>query len=443
MKNKNSIMLSILVMAVLLCPAARADSCQKFKELAGAAGAIAGDYRGTAPHVFYFELHYAAGIPINATVRLRNRVRLIEQHYPTAVAGGGDEDWVAALAATREAWDAAWESEEAVEAAEDVWWAARARSEVGSAARRAAWVRVEAAREAHWEDVQAAWEATYAACRSGTTAVDENLKAIQAMLNDCGFKAGPVDGLWGRKTESAAAEYVKAHGGTPSSERSSLLAQVDGNRIGDSGPCPKAATAQNAGAAVAALEKTTPVQETDDQSQGRDVETALKILENRKGDPDDNPLDLGGLDLAGGDFSGRDFGKDDLSGTDLQGADMTGTDLSDTKLGIGFVSSLGYSKRTNLKDAILDRANLVGQDLRETVVEGASLAGAALTGARFSPASGLTLAQASVAKWTGETVRRVQDKAIEDLQEAKDKVFSVAVDEDGSFRLGAPKYFKP
>ena len=36
-------------------------------------------------------------------------------------------------------------------------------------------------------------------------------------------------------------------------------------------------------------------------------------------------------------------------------------------------------KGANFKDAILDRANLVGQDLRETVLTGASMAGTALT----------------------------------------------------------------
>ena len=197
---------------------------------------------------------------------------------------------------------------------------------------------------------------------SGKPTVDENLKAIQAMLNECGFGAGPMDGLWGRKTESAAANFIRDHGGTPAGEKSSLLAQVDGHRIGDSGPCPET-----------------------------DVEMAVRILEEREGDPDDNPLDLGGLDLAGGDFSGKDFGRDDLSQANLEGADMTGADLSETNL-----------KKTNLKDAILDRANLAGQDLRETVLEGASLAGAALSGARFSPASGLTMAQASVANWAGK-----------------------------------------
>ena len=72
-------------------------------------------------------------------------------------------------------------------------------------------------------------------------AEQQGVADIQSMLAECGFNPGPVDGLWGSKTASAAADYVRAHGGQPDSgKRVNLMAQVDGYRIGDQGPCPTA-----------------------------------------------------------------------------------------------------------------------------------------------------------------------------------------------------------
>ena len=92
-------------------------------------------------------------------------------------------------------------------------------------------------------------------------------------------------------------------------------------------------------------------------------------------------------------------------------------------------------KGANFKDAILDRANLVGQDLRETVLTGASMAGTALAGARFSVGTGLTMAQASTARWAGKAAQWIQEEAIEDFNANVDKIFTVIVEEDGGFRF--------
>ena len=236
---------------------------------------------------------------------------------------------------------------------------------------------------------------------------DENVRDIQAMLSDCGFKPGPADGLWGRKTTAAAAAFVKAHGGSPSSDRTILLAQVDGNRVGDAGPCPRSEPAES------------------EPAQGRDVQTVKKMLENRS-DTNSAQLNLSGLDLSNADFTGQDFGSDNLSNTDFSKSNLAEADMSQSNL-----------KGTNLKDAILDRANLVGQDLRETVLTGASMAGTALAGARFSVGTGLTMAQASTARWAGKAAQWIQEEAIEDFNANVDKIFTVIVEEDGGFRFPA------
>lgn len=62
---------------------------------------------------------------------------------------------------------------------------------------------------------------------------------MQAVLEQCGFNPGPVDGLWARKTACTAQDCVRTHGGSPASDdQPSLIARVDGFRIGDQGPCP-------------------------------------------------------------------------------------------------------------------------------------------------------------------------------------------------------------
>ena len=236
---------------------------------------------------------------------------------------------------------------------------------------------------------------------------DENVRDIQAMLSDCGFKPGPADGLWGRKTTAAAAAFVKAHGGSPSSDRTILLAQVDGNRIGDAGPCPRSEPAES------------------EPAQGRDVQTVRKMLENRS-DATSAQLNLSGLDLSNADFTGQDFGSDNLANADFSKSNLAEADMSQSNL-----------KGTNFKDAILDRANLVGQDLRETVLTGASMAGTALAGARFSVGTGLTMAQASTARWAGKAAQWIQEEAIEDFNANVDKIFTVIVEEDGGFRFPA------
>ncbi len=75
-----------------------------------------------------------------------------------------------------------------------------------------------------------------------------SIREVQQVLKDCGFNPGPIDGIWGKITENAATAYVRAHGTTPIADDSVLLmAQVDGHRVGDSGPCPSAGTDQASG----------------------------------------------------------------------------------------------------------------------------------------------------------------------------------------------------
>ncbi len=74
--------------------------------------------------------------------------------------------------------------------------------------------------------------------------IKEHTREIQQMLTECGFNAGPDDGIWGKRTTQAARAYVRAHGWTPSNDKVLLLAQVDGYRVGDAGPCPPAGTHQ-------------------------------------------------------------------------------------------------------------------------------------------------------------------------------------------------------
>ena len=38
---------------------------------------------------------------------------------------------------------------------------------------------------------------------------DENVRDIQAMLSDCGFKPGPADGLWGQKDHRSRSRFRK------------------------------------------------------------------------------------------------------------------------------------------------------------------------------------------------------------------------------------------
>lgn len=69
----------------------------------------------------------------------------------------------------------------------------------------------------------------------------DGIREVQAVLKECGFNPGPVDGAWGKRTTSAAQAYIQAHiGEIPQSNSVELLmALVVGLRTGDAGPCPK------------------------------------------------------------------------------------------------------------------------------------------------------------------------------------------------------------
>ena len=77
--------------------------------------------------------------------------------------------------------------------------------------------------------------------------VKDNIRDIQQILKDCGFNPGPADGIWGKRTGAAAKKFIRAHGATPTGDEIKfLMAQVDGYRVGDSGPCPPPETATTA-----------------------------------------------------------------------------------------------------------------------------------------------------------------------------------------------------
>ncbi len=75
---------------------------------------------------------------------------------------------------------------------------------------------------------------------SSDAAAVESIRQLQAVLNGCGFDAGPEDGVWGRRTQSAAEQYIRAHGEPrPAADANTLIIQADSYRVGDAGPCPK------------------------------------------------------------------------------------------------------------------------------------------------------------------------------------------------------------
>ncbi len=66
----------------------------------------------------------------------------------------------------------------------------------------------------------------------------EAIRWVQQTLQECGFDPGSIDGLWGSRTETAAADYVLSHGAEPSyGNRDLLVKQVDFYRT-KTGPCP-------------------------------------------------------------------------------------------------------------------------------------------------------------------------------------------------------------
>ncbi len=293
---------------------------------------------------------------------------------------------------------------------------------------------------------------------------DEGIASIQKILAQCDFNPGPIDGLWGRKTAAAAAEFVKAHGGAPKEARLDLIVQVDGYRIGDAGPCPrqvdvagKDLSGQDFRNADLADKDLAETKFRDADLSGADLSGANLDEANLSG------ADLSGAHLEKANLSGANLDEANLSGAHLEkanldhaslnsanlsGANLSGANLSGTNLSGTNLSGARLEKANlaganlagaNFKEAVLDRANLVGADLRKTLMIGASLSGAALSGVRFSGATGLAVAQLSVAHWAGRAAEWVQKEAFEDIKEGTDKLMAVIVEDDGSFRIPVPK----
>ncbi len=321
---------------------------------------------------------------------------------------------------------------------------------------------------------------------SSDTAAAESIRQLQAVLNGCGFDAGPEDGIWGRRTRSAAEQYIRAHGEPrPAADANTLMIQADSYRVGDAGPCPKpldaaADLASSSGSATQDSAADMPAVNQANQQLAATDFSSRNISGGDFSGADLTLADLSNADAAGADFSNAtllranfenanlanaDFSNADLTGTNLKNARVTGADFSGADLhGVDLSGSASAAasfananvnqgrfdnadlteadfQGANLSDAsfknsVLDKANLIGADLRSTVMQGASVAGAALASARVSAATGLTLAQVGTAKWAGEITKKIHEKSLADLKQGVKKLFSIEINrEDGSYIL--------
>ena len=253
-------------------------------------------------------------------------------------------------------------------------------------------------------------------------AARESVRQIQSVLEQCGFDPGPIDGIWGRRTGKAAAAFVKAHGISLQAGEAEIMAQIDSVRIGDAGPCPKTAS-------TGSLRDDELRQSSLDDGQADAGPADADPPETANENTDTEATDLESADLRGAELAGANLKNAELDNADLTGANLQGANLSKARL------KNAVLKGANLKDAVLDNAQLIGADLRDAVMDGASLAGAALAGARFNVATGLTVAQLGAANWAGQAKKWLNDKALTEFEAGADRLFSIAVEKDGSFRI--------
>jgi len=198
---------------------------------------------------------------------------------------------------------------------------------------------------------------------------DETRKAIanaQNILKQCEYNPGPIDGIWGQKTERAAKAFISAHGDLPATDLQGLLTQLESYNS----ECPN------------------------NQAQ-KQTQT------NRN---------LSGYDFSDRDLSGYDFSSTDLSLANFTNSNLTATDFTGSNLTLANFSNANLT-RAQLKQAQLGRANLDGvsaqganfteanlrnadlknADLRDAILGGAQFSGAQISGMLFSDSSGIDL----------------------------------------------------
>lgn len=272
--------------------------------------------------------------------------------------------------------------------------------------------------------------------------VSEGVRKMQKVLAKCGFKPGPADGLWGKRTARAAAAYIKAHGGTPGSEQAQLMAQVDGNRTGDAGPCPS-----NKVADKAAEEEKTPEKEVTADYAGKDLSGKNLTGQELKGANFSNAnvssvmalrAKLAHAKFINADASNANFSNSDMTRVNMKNAKVERTNFSGSRL-IGAIFDKAKAKFANFTDtdlerasfrganvigATFDRAKMRGVDFRDIVVDRVvnfadALAEGRLAGARMGIGLASRVAQAYAVK---EFTQGIQDKSMKDFEKGFKKV---------------------
>ena len=236
----------------------------------------------------------------------------------------------------------------------------------------------------------------------------EGVRQAQAVLKECGFDPGPVDGLWDQRTKAAAEDFLWAHRRRGSRwSPTELIVLVDSYRVGDAGPCPPSAEAQEGTRQVQAVlrqcgfdpgpidgfwgDKTTTAAEAFVSARGGvplsgRVELMAQVDSYRVGDAGPCPTDTSLQDLNGKDLAGADLAKADLSGKTLIGADLSSANLAEANLSDANLQGASL-QGANLRGAKLERAKLTGADLSSANLTEAHLAGASLQGATLQDAN--------------------------------------------------------
>ncbi len=251
------------------------------------------------------------------------------------------------------------------------------------------------------------------AIRNRNVEVDvQDVAGVQSLLARCGFEPGPIDGVWGRRTEGAARAFVTAHGGFPFSDISSLISQVDSY----GGACPSGRQARSA-----------------------DRRGLTFIGANLSG------RNLTGYNFSGEDLSNVDLSRANLTSANLNGTNLTGADLSKailinanlsdadlTNADVSGVSARGASFR----NATLRNANLRGSDMRRADLSGARLQDASVGGMRFTERTGIDLRDLSLMRTdspdsvTAEAAKWLESRSISRLA---DRFLTIGFDRNGDY----------
>ena len=167
-----------------------------------------------------------------------------------------------------------------------------------------------------------------------------SISDAQYVLTQCEYDPGPIDGIWGRKTENAAKNYITNHGGLPASGPTNLLIQMESYNS----RCPQ-------------------------QTQNSVPYNQQNLGQNLVG------YDFNGRNLSGYDFSYTDLSTVNFSNANLSNANFTGSNLALTNF-----------TEANLTNATLDNTNMRSADLNKVLGQGASFRRADLTGSNLTQA---------------------------------------------------------